>query len=253
MSDPSSRAERVKAYLASERIATLPDLKALLGTRGTMTVFRTLKALDYLTSYSHRGKYHTLPDIARFGENGLWSCRSVWFSKYGNLLETARHFVDHADEARTAGELETLLHVEVHHALLALCRSKEIDREKVAGVYVYCSSDREKRRAQLLLRRDAVAAFRLGMGATAPESLQELKAALLLFVSLLDEKQRRLYAGLESSKLGRGGDRRIAELLDLDVHTVSRGRRELLAGEVAPNRVRAEGGGRKPLKKKRRN
>jgi len=37
-----------------------------------------------------------------------------------------------------------------------------------------------------------------------------------------------LYAGLESLKAGHGGDRRLAELTGMDVHTVARGRRELL-------------------------
>src|SRR6266481_970445 len=41
-------------------------------------------------------------------------------------------------------------------------------------------------------------------------SPDELKAAILLFYSLLDEQQRRLYAGLESFKLGHGGDRQLA-------------------------------------------
>ena len=35
-------------------------------------------------------------------------------------------------------------------------------------------------------------------------------AAIALFASLLDERQRRLFAGLESLKCGWGGDRRIA-------------------------------------------
>ena len=57
---------------------------------------------------------------------------------------------------------------------------------------------------------------------------EELRAAIVLFFSVLDEKQRRLYAGLEALKTGRGGDARIAELLGLDGGTVARGRRELL-------------------------
>ena len=36
---------------------------------------------------------------------------------------------------------------------------------------------------------------------------------------MLDKRQRRLYAGLEVLKLGRGGDRRIADRLGLDPHT----------------------------------
>ena len=38
----------------------------------------------------------------------------------------------------------------------------------------------------------------------------ELRAGILLFFSLLNERQRRLYAGLEAAKLGYGGDKQIA-------------------------------------------
>lgn len=82
-------------------------------------------------------------------------------------------------------------------------------------------------------------------------SPHELKAAILLFYSLLDEKQRRLYAALESLKLGHGGDRQLADFLGLDPHTIARGRQELLNRDVEPGRVRRIGGGRKALEKKR--
>jgi len=39
------------------RAITMPEMKAALGTRVDMTVFRKLATLDYLTSYSHRGGY----------------------------------------------------------------------------------------------------------------------------------------------------------------------------------------------------
>lgn len=81
---------------------------------------------------------------------------------------------------------------------------------------------------------------------------EELKAAIVLFLSLLDEKQRRLYAGLESLKSGYGGDQRIAEILGLDVGTIAKGRRQLLEQDIAVGRVRRGGGGRKAVEKKRR-
>jgi hypothetical protein len=80
---------------------------------------------------------------------------------------------------------------------------------------------------------------------------EELQAALVLFCSLLDERQRRLYAGLESMKLGHGGDRRIAELLGLDPGTVASGRQQLFAQDVERERVRRKGGGRPAVEKKR--
>ena len=49
---------------------------------------------------------------------------------------------------------------------------------------------------------------------------EELRAAVVLFASLLDERQRRLFAGLEALKCGWGGDRRIAQLLGIDPSTV---------------------------------
>ena len=71
-------------------------------------------------------------------------------------------------------------------------------------------------------------------------------------LSLLDEKQRRLYAGPESLKLGYGGDRKVAEFLGMDPHTVARGREQLLAGEFERERTRRPGSGRKPVEKNAR-
>jgi len=44
-------------------------------------------------------------------------------------------------------------------------------------------------------------------GPTVDSEEQEFRAARVLFYSLLDEQQRRLYAGLESRRWGHGGDR----------------------------------------------
>ena len=66
-----------------------------------------------------------------------------------------------------------------------------------------------------------------------------------------DEKQRRLYAGLESLKLGYGGDQRIAAFIGMDPHTVAKGRRELIEQHFEVDRIRKAGGGRKPVEKKR--
>jgi hypothetical protein len=73
----------------------------------------------------------------------------------------------------------------------------------------------------------------------------------VLFFRLLDEQQRRLYAGLEAHKLGHGGDRRIADFLGIGVHTVARGRQDLFTNQVQRQGVRQKGGGRKLVEKKR--
>jgi hypothetical protein len=88
------------------------------------------------------------------------------------------------------------------------------------------------------------------LAARDPEE-EKLRATIVLFYSLLDEQQRRLYAGLESIKRGHGGDQKMAQCLGLDAETVARGRRELLAGEVQRDRMRRAGAGRPRAEKKR--
>ena len=103
---------------------------------------------------------------------------------------------------------------------------------------------------QLLTRRNVEAVPTVADASVLEVSDEELKASILLFYSLLDEQQRRLYAGLESLKLGRGGDRSLADFLDLDPHTVARGRQQLLTQDVEVDRARKTGGGRRRVEKK---
>ena len=244
--------EVVRSFLQEHRIATLAELKQRLGSFATMTVFRKLRALGYRTSFSHRGKYYTLADIPQFDEQGLWFYRSVWFSRDGSLVATVERFVQEASAGWTASELRGLLQVEVKEALLRLYRQKRIEREEIGGQYVYLSRDPGMGRNQRRRRQERPGVWELGESPVSKDLTSELKAAMILFYSLLDEQQRRLYTGLEAQKLGYGGDRKIAEFFGLDMHTVARGRRELFSEQVHRDRVRKEGGGRKPAEKKRR-
>jgi len=245
------RSDPLRSLLLHSNIATLDELKQAVGTSVGVTVFRKLKPLDYLTSYSHRGRYYTLREIARFDEKGLWSQADVWFSQAGTLLATAEVFVNRSPRGYFADELARALHVEVQDALHQLAQQRRVTRQIVSGLYLYTAIDRTVQQGQLLTRRK-VEAFPTVVDASVLEvSAEELKAAILLFYSLLDEQQRRLYAGLESLKLGRGGDRQLAGFLDLDPHTVARGRQQLLAQDVEVDRARRAGGGRKPVEKKR--
>ena len=248
------RSDDMAAFLHEHNIATLDELKVVLGTAVDSTVFRKLAALSSRTSYSHRGKYYTLDDVARFDELGLWSFRSVFFSRYGTLLCTCEKLVNVAEAGYASDELENVLHVGVKDPLRKLAREGRIHRQKVAGRFVHLATERSVRREQLRARQvfDARPSD-LSFGGGIRVVPDELKAAIILFFSLLDEKQRRVYAGLESMKLGHGGDVRIAALLGLSPDTVAKGRTELLSNDVDRERVRAKGGGRKRLEKKRPN
>ena len=80
---------------------------------------------------------------------------------------------------------------------------------------------------------------------------KQLHAHINLLVSTLDEHQCRLYVGLESQRLGHGGDRALAQITGLSLDTVAAGRRELEAGPPT-RRIRAPGGGRPRVEKKTR-
>ena len=246
-------AKELKRLIVKSKMATMVEMKVAMGTTVDATIFRKLRQLCYLRSYSHRGKYYTLPAIARFNEQGLWSCRGVHFSKQGSLLNTIEHHVNHCVAGYFEFELESLLHVVVRVAVLKLLNDNKIYRQKVAGRYLYCSSRMMKRKRQCSERNKQQAIADSALEPISSEVLfQEGKTLVELFVSLLDEKQRRLYAGLESIKLGHGGDKKIAHLFGLDMHTVAKGRQELWGGKIETDRVRRVGGGRKMLEKKRR-
>lgn len=233
-----------------QKIAAIPELKSALGTNIDMTVFRKLKDLSYRTSYSHRGKYYTLNKIAHFNEQGIWSYNSIFFSKYGNLMDTAEVFIDKSESGYSTCELKNILNVEVKEPLLCLYKQDRIQREKITTVYIYFSNDPIVRKRQILIRRDEEFELSGKLNNLGEEILaNELKAAVILFFSLLNEKQRRLYAGLESLKIGYSGDSIIAALLDLDIHTVAKGRKELLNNNVERERIRQKGGGRYSVKK----
>ncbi len=245
--DPSA----LRYHLRLHRIADLAELKRVLGTGTSLTVFRKLKQLDYRASYTHRGRFYTLAEIARYDDRGLWSHEGVWFSRYGTLLATVEAFVNRSRNGYYAGELADELHAEVQEPLRHLVQQQRLSRAEVEGQFLYTAIDSPQRRNQMLARRSAQAVPLAVRSEALRLSPDELKAAILLFYSLLDEQQRRLFAGLESIRLGHGGDTLLSDFLGLDVHTVARGRQQLLDRDVIGGRMRRAGGGRIPTEKKR--
>jgi hypothetical protein len=86
----------------------------------------------------------------------------------------------------------------------------------------------------------------------APHPDRERHRQVNVFLSRLDEAQRRWYVALEAERLGPGGERLVAQITGLDAKTIRRGRAELAAGLAAPppGRVRRAGGGRPRVENK---
>jgi hypothetical protein len=67
----------------------------------------------------------------------------------------------------------------------------------------------------------------------------------------LDEKARRLFAGLLAARHGHGGIQLLAEITGLSRNTIRRGQREIADADGTPSgRIRRPGGGRQRAEKK---
>lgn len=99
--------------------------------------------------------------------------------------------------------------------LLDLFRSKKVDTliemKDALEKYVYLTTNKTKNKQQELFRKDTVDAIRFNQFTT-DVLMNGLKAAIIIFFSFLDEKQKRLNAGLESIKIGRKGDKIISRI-----------------------------------------
>lgn len=238
--------KKLTAFLDRERVATMDDLKSALETDVAMTIYRALKKASYRTSYSHNGRYYALSKSMRFGKDGLWSARSVWFSRHGTLLATLEKLVADSERGCFADDLESLLHVGVKESLLRLVQRGRVSRERIGRSFLYCSKNESARKRQMAAR--GIGPLILGALTDVPD---EVKAAIVLFAALLDERQLRLFAGIEVLQFGRTAEGWLSELLGVHRQTIARGRQELLDRKVDFERVRKKGAGRPRVEKKR--
>ena len=135
-------------------IVTLDTLFETLRTRSRMSVFRRLLAIDYLTSYSHAGRYYTLRTIPEFDEKGLWHHLGVSFSRHGSLKNTVEHIVSDSEAGQTHPELELSLGVRVHNTLLDLVEEERIGRVPLVRYLLYVSATRRNANAQIKRRQE---------------------------------------------------------------------------------------------------
>jgi len=74
----------------------------------------------------------------------------------------------------------------------------------------------------------------------------DIEKYTLLFLNNLSEKNKRLYAGLEAMKIGYYGVNEISKKFIINKHTIRKGQKELLSGNLIPvGQIRRKGGGRK--------
>lgn len=76
--------------------------------------------------------------------------------------------------------------------------------------------------------------------------MEEIELLKRVFYNQLDERNKRLYAGLEANIVGYYGVQAVSQVLNVHAHTIRRGQKELLSmPSIAPTRIRKVGGGAK--------
>ena len=134
--------ELLRQLLSSETVVDLAQIESALGGVSTITAFRYLRQVPYRRSYNHNARYYCLHEPSRYDRFGLWSWESIQFSVDGSLGKTLQRLVYEMEAGATHRELQERLRVRVHNTLLTLLRQGEIDRQRIAQVYVYLHSDR---------------------------------------------------------------------------------------------------------------
>jgi hypothetical protein len=141
-------------------IANLDELFHVLDTHSRMSVFRRLKPLGYLSSFTDAGSYYTLQDIAQFDTLGLWFYQDVGFSRAGTLKSTVIDIVNLSEAGKTPTELLNLLQLKVpnslHNTLHGLIKGKHLKRHRLQGLALYTSIDSEIADKQIVARGEKV-------------------------------------------------------------------------------------------------
>jgi hypothetical protein len=125
-------------------------------TRSRTTGFRYLRELHHLTSYTHNGKYYTLPEIAQFDSNGFWYFEDIGFSIHGTLINTLHHAITQSATGKSSSELEKHCGTKIQAALRTLlyyamkiervCAMK-IERQNAMKIERVCAMKIERQNA----------------------------------------------------------------------------------------------------------
>ena len=150
MTTEATFAAQIRRLLQSKTVMSLKQIRQALSHRPRSSLFRDLKKLDLITSYTHAGQFHALKSAARFDAQGLWFFESAGFSKYGTLKNTLSHLISQAPTGMTQKELKSLLRIPVQNTLTHLVKTHAVGRQVLPDrIYVYLSITEHQAAAQL--------------------------------------------------------------------------------------------------------
>ena len=145
--------EALQKLFQQHQVVDIKALYKILETNSRMSVFRRLRDLKYISSYTHAGRYYTLATIPQYDANGLWFFQEKGFSRFGTLKATIVEMVSTSADGMTHSQLHHLLGVTVQKPLISIVRAKQIGRQKIHGMYLYVSADPKQAKRQVSQRQ----------------------------------------------------------------------------------------------------
>lgn len=140
MSNEHEKDEDVCKIFRKQKVITIKQLAKLLNC-GKRTVQRRLIQWQTYTSYNHNGRYYVLQSIPEFDENGLWGYKGIFFSRNGNLRQTIVTLVNNSPAGLSVAEVSNLVKVSLNSFMAHDRNFQQLRREKIAGLFIYFSSD----------------------------------------------------------------------------------------------------------------
>jgi hypothetical protein len=174
MLEKEAAAKALEKLFRRHPVVDLATLCRALKTPSRMSVFRRLRPFNYLSSYTHAGRYYTLAEIPRFNDEGLWLYRDIGFSRAGTLKNTVAYLVEVGEAGRTHRELYELVRVRVHNTLLSLVREDRIDRQRLETMYLYVSVEAKRASHQVAARQELLASRKEAALPLAPATIIEV-------------------------------------------------------------------------------
>jgi len=133
--------DALKRLFRQKKVLDMVQICAVLDTASKVTAFRRLRELHHLTSYTHNGRYYTLPEMVEFDANGFWYFGDIGFSVHGTLISTLQQMITTSESGKSNSELERDCRTRVQDALRTLLQTQKIARVKPSKPYLYVSID----------------------------------------------------------------------------------------------------------------
>lgn len=151
MYSKAERLEYIGAFIKKNKAVTISEFFHHI-SYCEKTLRRDINELNGITSYTHRGKFVTLPDIPIFNDYGVWFYKEIGFTKFKNSFDLIISIIDNSEGITKEG-IEGILRINISKQIQILLFRKRLNRIKLGAKYFYLSDElaKDKKRQMQIL------------------------------------------------------------------------------------------------------